>query len=238
MTIAAHKWKAQWNCTCIEKFHYTKDGHHCGIVDQRSPDFKPEFTWYEGRIMLDKGRDGRFFVDWSTNERIIKCATLGELRLGLADFLDGIRTKSDMSDINSWELCIYWIRGDRNSLPQQVRIKRDGNKCVIRYAAWDEKREEFVVQSIPFYNVDLYLEMYTEQRWKDALTDAAACREYYTAERSCGETLRAFKFPWHESVVRKVWVEQTTMFTKHQKMLQTRLDVLQCKENEKKAAKP
>jgi hypothetical protein len=238
MTIIAHKWKAQWNCTCIEKFYYTKDGHHCGIVDQQSPEFKPEFTWYEGRIMLDRGREGRFFVDWATGERDVKSSSLAELRQGIVNFLDGIRTQSDVSDIDTWESCIYWSSWSPHSgaTPQKVRVKRD-EKGVIRYAAWDAKRKEFVVGPAP-YNVNLNLEPYTATRWKEVLADVAVSQAYHKAEHAFESELVRFSGTQHEPVLLQVMKAQTKTFDKHRKTLEARLDVLQRKEKEKKESKP
>ena len=230
MPIIAHKWKAQWGCSVIEKFHFTTDGHHSGIVN--SAVLRPDFTWYEGRIMLIRGT-GEFFVEWSIGmpSGNIKNTNLKDLRNFLVDYLDGVRTHSDISDVETWDLFIMWS-GFRSVMPQKVRIKRDGEGKMLRCAQWDEQRKTFVPSSVPYVNVTL--EPYSDARWKEALTDAAIHANHKKAEQTCHSVMSCFSLSLHEPVLLRVMKEQTRMFDKHRKIVEAKYEELQRKEKEKK----
>lgn len=179
MPIIKHKWKPQWNCTVVEKFYYTEDGHYHPHGDATIAVRYPKEELHEGRIMLDRGK-GQFFVDWSTRNMFkVTGETLKNVREALKDFMDGLRTKSLVADVKTWTKIILWAHG---GYVAKGAAAFDVDGKIVRLAIWDKEKQQFV----PKQNVYAHSyehEPFTPERWRQAEAAVLLYQEYQEAER-------------------------------------------------------
>lgn len=200
--IVKTKWKAQWNCTVIEKFYYTEDGRF--FPDIRAAQqlcISPDEA-HEGRIMLERTKQGKFFIDWSTRNMFkIEHEVLGLLRDKLKEYLDGLRTKSLVSDMDTWTKIILW------SYSHAVRaaVALDGNGKVVRLAIWDDAKKQFVPkQELVGYGRSQDYEPYTVERWRQVESIMTLHKEFESAEKVLHSELLCFQLRDHNLVHQKV----------------------------------
>ena len=178
MPIIKHKWRARYNCTCIEKFYYTENGHYHPHGDATLAVRYPKEELHEGRIMLDRGR-GQFFVDWSTcNMFKVTGETLKNVREALKDVMDGLRTKSLVADVETWTKIILWAHGGY-AVKAAAAFDADGK--IVRLAIWDDNKQQFVPKDV--YAHAHEHEPFTPERWRQVEAAMVLHKEYQEAER-------------------------------------------------------
>lgn len=161
--IVPHKWQRKDGFIAIEKFWYTEKGE-CWENEYAIP--RVGDPVHEGRILLHK-QGGHFIVDWSTKNMLeVQNATLPELRLKLKDYLDGLRSKSLVADIDTWPKFIIWTWQNRY---ERAALILDDNDKVVRSAIWDEGKAQYVPLS-QTYNYGSRFgerEPYSDARWTE-----------------------------------------------------------------------
>jgi hypothetical protein len=205
MPIIKTKWKAQWNCTVIEKFYYTEDGRFFPDIcaaQQRciSPD-----EAHEGRIMLDRQKQGRFFVDWSTRNMFkIEHEVLGLCREKLREYLDSLRTKSLVSDVETWTKIILWS-WDSTAVRAAAALGADGK--VVRLAIWDDAKKQYIPKQ-DLVGCSMEYESYTVERWRQVESGMTLAKEYQDADHNLDAEMHFFKLrdnnPVHMKVMRSL----------------------------------
>lgn len=186
--IIQHKWKACQDSTFVEKFYYTETGEFFARIEealsQRSDDVHP------GRIMLNRVKQGEFFVDWSTrNMQRIKHEVLGQCREMLVGYLDTLRTKSLIHDIETWTKVIFW---SWDSAARGAAIL-DANGNILRAALWDASKKQYVpkLDLVP-RNHGITYELFTPERWRTVERNRALDEEYRAALQVLAHELRSF----------------------------------------------
>jgi|MudIll2142460700_1097286.scaffolds.fasta_scaffold00003_37 hypothetical protein len=201
MPLIKQRWKAQHNCTVIEKFYYTDDGHWHAYVDVVQKQH-PKADVHEGRIMLCRDREGKFFVDWSTRNMLeIKSELLGQVRESLKDYLDSVRTKTMVSDMESWTPIIAWTY----ERATKGLVLTDDNDKVVRFARWDDAKKQYVPVERHSYEISvLKREPYGDERWKQIQADQKTQEAYAQAHTEFERALGHFHLQDHNLTWLKV----------------------------------
>lgn len=207
--IVKHKWKAQWNCTVIEKFYYTEDGRF--FPDIRAAQqlcISPDEA-HEGRIMLKRNEQGKFFVNWSTRNMFkIEHEVLGLCRDKLKEYMDSLRTKSLVSDVETWTKIILW---SWNNTAVRAAAALDENGKIVRLAIWDDSKKQYIPKQELMYVQNSHTmdyERFTPERWRQVESALMLAKEYRDADHNLGAELTRFKLrennPVHLKVMRSL----------------------------------
>lgn len=201
MAIIKTKWKAQWNCTLIEKFYYTENGRY--FPDVRAAQqlcISPEEA-HEGRIMLERTKQGKFFVDWSTRNMFkIEHEVLGLCREKLKEYLDSLRTKSLVADVETWTKVILW---SWSNTAARAAAALDENGKIVRLALWDESKKQYVPKQ-ELVGREMEHEPFTPERWRQIESGMTLAKEYQAAIHNVGIEMSCFKLRENNMVHMKV----------------------------------
>lgn len=206
MPVIEHKWKALYNCTLIEKFYYTGDGHYHPRGDASIALRYPKEDVHEGRIMLERSKQGKFFVDWSTRNMFkIEHEVLGLCREKLKESLDSLRTKSLVSDVETWTKVILWSW----STAARAAAALDENGKMVRLALWDESKKQYVPKQELVSGFGLLdYELFTPERWRQVESCLTLAKEYRDADTCLDVELQSFKLrannPVHMKAMRSL----------------------------------
>lgn len=195
MPIIKHKWKAQWNCTVIEKFYYTESGlfTHEKAVYGNNLFAQSKEDVHEGRIMLERTKQGKFFVDWSTRNMFkIEHEVLGLCREKLKEYMDSLRTKSLVSDVETWTKVILW---SWDNTAARAAAALDENGKMVRLAIWDDTKKQYVPKQdlIGYGQHSMDYELFTPERWRQIESGMVLAKEYQAADHNLDSELRCFK---------------------------------------------
>jgi len=194
--IIKTKWKAQYNSTLIEKFYYTESGDYITSQNLTQPyvtHMAQKKDVHEGRILLDRQKNGRFFVDWSTRNMFkIEHEALGLCRDKLKEYLDSLRTKSLVSDVETWTKIILW--SGNTAVRAAAALGEDGK--MVRLAIWDETKKQYIPKQELMYAHNSHTmdyELFTPERWRQVESGLTLVKEYKDAERVLSQELQCFK---------------------------------------------
>jgi len=195
--IIKTKWKAQYNCTLIEKFYYTETGQFFNR-DQKAFGHTPLGACteevHEGRIMLERTKQGKFFVDWSTRNMFkIEHEVLGLCREKLKEYMDSLRTKSLVSDVETWTKIILWS-WDSNAVRAAAALDPDGK--MVRLAIWDETKKQYIPKQELVYAHNSHTmdyELFTPERWRQVESALTLAKEYQDAGHDLDAEMQLFK---------------------------------------------
>jgi len=196
MPIIKYKWKAQYNCTLIEKFYYTESGlfTYEKAVYRETLFAQSKEDVHEGRIMLERTKQGKFFVDWSTRNMFkIEHEVLGLCREKLKEYMDSLRTKSLVSDVETWTKIILWS-WDNNAVRAAAALDPDGK--MVRLAIWDETKKQYISKQELVYAHNSHTmdyELFTPERWRQVESALTLAKEYQDADHNLDAEMRLFK---------------------------------------------
>ena len=203
--IVKHKWKAQWNCTVVEKFYYTESGQyfpfHTSAFEQTVLARKVDEDIHEGRVMLLRTGQGKFFVDWSTRNMFkIEHEVLGLLRDKLKEYLDSLRTKSLVSDVETWTKIILW---SWSSTAVRAAAALDPDGKIVRLAVWDETKKQYIPKQELVGN-SMEFELFTPGRWRQVESGMMLAKEFKDAVMCLSDEVNRFKPRYNNPVHMRV----------------------------------
>ena len=195
MPLIKTKWKAKYGCTVVEKFYYTETGqyftHHTSAFEQTVLARKVDEDIHEGRVMLARTQQGKFFVDWSTRNMFkIEHEVLGLCRDKLKEYLDSLRTKSLVSDVETWTKIILWSWD--SAVCAAAALDPDGK--IVRLAIWDTSKKQYVPkQELVLHGHTMAYEPFTVERWRQVESGLTLTKEFKDAETVLHQELACFK---------------------------------------------